>query len=326
MQAFETLAQDASEDIVIHLPITHFLVSTALASSTLLAPPILASFSFAKKHWRHQLALSRLSFYSFFAACASAWSSLAKHSNSNSGFSLLPKTYQCAIFSEIITGAFPLHESSLDHDQNHYSLFLKYWLPFVSPQQTLSLTRSLLSLETRQFDPSCMENRILRWSIQSNNLDMVQLLLQDHGVDPSVFYNSPIRAASKSGNLPLTRLLLQHPKVDPTALNNAAIQKAAEFGHFEVVELLLGASTRVDPSVNGDYCLRMAVDGGFLETVRVLLKDGRVDMWVNGGVCFGMAKEKGFEEILKLLEQTCGGRSADIVGQDLFVTRAGPTA
>ena len=135
-------------------------------------------------------------------------------------------------------------------------------------------------IEYTEIDVSATNNSAIRLASRNGHIAVVDRLLQDvtGRVDPSDANNSAIRLASQYGHIAVVDRLLQDRGVDPSADDNYAIRAASENGHIAVVDRLL-QDGRVDPSADDNYAIRMASHCGHIAVVDRLLHDGtgRVD-------------------------------------------------
>jgi hypothetical protein len=101
-------------------------------------------------------------------------------------------------------------------------------------------------LQDQRFDPSCLNNQVLRYACESGQEDIVQLLLEDNRVNPFLPNNNPLLGACRAHNADLidnynkiVELLLEHPLVDPNFNNAEAVKLAAKKHNWIIVSTML---------------------------------------------------------------------------------------
>jgi hypothetical protein len=85
-------------------------------------------------------------------------------------------------------------------------------------------------------------------SVEDNDIQSVELLLNNPTVNPSFKNNEAIGLAAEHGFKSIFLLLLDDPRVNPADFDNWAIIYASRNGHFDIVQILLNDS-RVDQQV-----------------------------------------------------------------------------
>lgn len=153
-------------------------------------------------------------------------------------------------------------------------------------------------LQDQRIDPSAHDHYAIRIACQYGHLEQVRELLKY--VDPSIDGHCPLRIAMLHGQVTVVNELLNDGRVDPSSRGNYAIQWASYYGHLEIVRKLLKDS-RVDPSWGNSYAIQWASRNGHLEIVKELLKDSRVDPSVNNNFAAQWASKNGHSEVLKEL-------------------------
>ncbi|KAJ3007511.1 UNVERIFIED_CONTAM: hypothetical protein HDU68_003473 [Siphonaria sp. JEL0065] len=281
-----SLPQDIIEDILIHLPINHDLISVAIASKSSLALSIFASTSFARCHLKHQYA----------SWCIGIWEFLDVAKIKDRAFMVLPFSYMAAIYQEILVAPEPsVNTISIGNE----AFFMD------SNRWRLSEREAMRLLTTFRSDPyidlSVNDNRYIRWMVRGGHLLVVNMLLKMPSIDPSAKDNECILYATRLGYTSLARLLLTHPRVDPAAGDNLPIKVAVSGWHTETVRLLL-QSPRVNPSVEKNFALKVAANAGYHEIVKLLLKASRLYISVeDGAAILGNACQQGFINIVQTL-------------------------
>lgn len=133
----------------------------------------------------------------------------------------------------------------------------------------------LISMLRAGIDPT-MENHIaIQYAVESNNSEVVKILLNDGRVDPTINNYRPINAAIASGNLAITKLLLNDKRIDPTYDNNSIFARASYYGQIEIVKLLFSDS-RIDPSANNNEAIGWAYKNNHNNLYGLLFSDERV--------------------------------------------------
>ena len=144
-----------------------------------------------------------------------------------------------------------------NHNDDHLS-FLN------SPQWTLihavnindnSTIQNLI--QSRQIQPQCFHNWILRQSIINKNSHIVDFLLNIPDVDPTVYNNLPIFLAVISGDINIVTALINDKRVDPFDSNNRCLKEAARRGFFNIIHLLVNHK-----NYKGSRCVTEAQSAG----------------------------------------------------------------
>ena len=100
-------------------------------------------------------------------------------------------------------------------------------------------------------------------------------MLRDARVDPSSENSSAFSYACNTEQLEVVRLLLRDKRADPAVLNNNSIRQACLFGYSRIVELLLN-DERVDPSANHNEALQNADAVGDFVIFKMLMCNAKV--------------------------------------------------
>lgn len=69
-------------------------------------------------------------------------------------------------------------------------------------------------LKTHKMNLQRVKNKVLVRAVETNNLELLEILLSLDGVNPSYRANHPLRAAIFSSNMEMIELLLSHPKTN----------------------------------------------------------------------------------------------------------------
>lgn len=125
-------------------------------------------------------------------------------------------------------------------------------------------------------DPTVQNNQLIVDLLHNNHTDIVKLLFQKFQIDPSIPDNKLIRIAVKNNQIDIVKLLLPDPRVDPSVYRNYPLILAIQRGHTEIVKLLL-QHPNVDPSARDNDPIIEAVNYNHIEIVKLLLQDPRVD-------------------------------------------------
>lgn len=112
-------------------------------------------------------------------------------------------------------------------------------------------------------------------SIESNDIEEVEKLLNSPEVNPTYFFNLPIRIASELGYYEIVELLLKDSRVDPSDMDNYALRLSAENCHFDIVKLLM-THKLVDPSAFNNYAIMLSSKRKDYEMIDLLWSDKRV--------------------------------------------------
>ncbi|GAA49286.1 ankyrin repeat domain-containing protein 6 [Clonorchis sinensis] len=125
-------------------------------------------------------------------------------------------------------------------------------------------------------EPRTTSSRFLNHAIASDDLEMVQAILQSPG---NIHYEEsdapPLHVAIDKGNITMVHLLLSASTTNPNQVDQnglPAIHKTTVLGHREILRLLIafGADVnRVEP-VRGNTCLHEAASRGFSRCVELL--------------------------------------------------------
>ena len=135
-----------------------------------------------------------------------------------------------------------------------------------------------LLLDSR-VDPSHEEEYIgevksaLTGAIQSENLEIIDMLLNNERVNLHPGQRSILRIAGESGTVPVVKKLLEDPRISPEI--NEAWLGALKEENWIIISWLLD-NTNVDPSINNNKAIIKASTVHY-NIVKKLLKDPRVD-------------------------------------------------
>ncbi|KAJ3076442.1 hypothetical protein HDU98_003306 [Podochytrium sp. JEL0797] len=287
----DTLPQELIQQILLHLPLTSpsHLLTVALSSRHHFAPSLLSP-SFPRRHFLHH-------FHS--STCTDIWTFLDSIHLISESWSLLPVSYQTAIFGIILAAPeWPgVHTSPLADDMSDNLMWYKRW-PLKHPYETVSEIAQC----TPGFKIAAQKFRLFRWTCRSGYLSAASMLLRDVelGVDPSADEEYAVRCSSESGHLGVVRMLLEDGRVDPTGKKNYAVRAAATFGHVEIVDMLL-LDARVDPSDCNNAAVILASRNGHAAVVERLVRDPRVDPGANANEAVQDAATGGHAGVLKVL-------------------------
>jgi ankyrin repeat protein len=119
-------------------------------------------------------------------------------------------------------------------------------------------------------DITAKDNRLLRFSVVHNNLEMTKFLLEN-SADVNVKDGFPLQHTIKRSKLKLASLLLDHG-ADPDVDNGSSLLHAVEKNKTKSAELLL--KNGADVNIDDDYLLKTACMYGYLRMVKILLKYG----------------------------------------------------
>jgi len=163
----------------------------------------------------------------------------------------------------------------------------------------------LILLKYKKIDPHIVINNLLEWAINSDNLDLVKLLLSyspqsTNHIDIVKKEDHAFIAAIYKGNHEMIKLLLNDPRIDPSLHTNIAIRDACYYGRANIVKILL-ADSRVKPHKVNNYCIYVACLRNHTEVVKLLLQDERVNPTANCNECLYKSCKKGYIEVVKLL-------------------------
>ncbi|KAI9340520.1 ankyrin repeat-containing domain protein [Obelidium mucronatum] len=292
------LPPELLSETLLHIPINSNLTALALASKQQLAPFLLYSLAFARRHFRHQFYLSQKPCVYEYILSLPLFQ----------GWSHLPFTYQTILFKQIMKTHIPCtistptrnNNSTSDNELNTVSLLL---CNKVTEQTALKMIHTLIhNTEASRFDPSKQQDRLLRWATLQNYPTCVKYLLETctHSIDPSAKQNEPIRVACKNGFSQIVDMLLNDPRTDPSCQSQTCLKSALKNGFWDVVRELLSHGD-VDPTVNGQAAIRGACEFGLVEVVEVLLRHQEVDPGVLNDFPVRIASERGFEGVVRLL-------------------------
>ncbi|KAJ3282940.1 hypothetical protein HDU79_009540 [Rhizoclosmatium sp. JEL0117] len=285
--SLQILPSELTAEFLIHLPINSSLLTVGLSSKLTFAPFIFHSLAFARRHFRHQFAVS---------GCPSIWEFLDAHNIKREGWLSLPFNYQTAIYGEILSAEdwAGIKEAGDDWDKN-----LMWSLRWDLPSHRAFKIMGVLLMNG--LNPSLRGNRALRWACRSGHSEVVELLMQRVvEEDDAVDLHATIHNAVELGHIDVVRRLLGDPRVDAGGSNNCAIQLAARKGHAEIVELLLSVPT-VDPCSNDNFAICVASESGHTDVVKVLLKCGRVDPTIENNFPICVAAQNGHCGVVEAL-------------------------
>ncbi|KAI9327992.1 hypothetical protein BDR26DRAFT_874665 [Obelidium mucronatum] len=258
----DILTFDILEHILVHLPIDACLTTTALASKQMLAPFLLASVAFARRHVRLQHQQSHLGFWKF----------LETANLQVGNWQDLPVCYRIAIYREV------LQEPASSSGSNEARP--RHWR---IRDPLLAHKISTYLINDSSLVVTCNENRSIVYGTASNMVGFVRKCLTVATVDPCAYNHFCIKASAQCGFLETFKLLMADPRVDPNVglketngCEPVPIIGAAVLGHSEIVKILL-SDPRVDPRINDGFALWLACRKGHVEIVRLFLEDGRVD-------------------------------------------------
>ncbi|KAJ3140858.1 hypothetical protein HK100_008733 [Physocladia obscura] len=298
--------------ILIHMPISVDLTETGLACKTLFAQQLLTDSGFAVSHVRFQYEASKQK---------SLWAFIDKGRIANRNYRSLPATYQAVVYAEILNAAsceataanIENNSSNNSHNDNiiqtnsfellgHVDFHVDPHAWHLSPAASLARMQRIFALAPKLgFDPSCRDNRAIRWAVVEGHLDTVKLLLQDKRVDPAARKSSALVDACSLNHVNIAELLIHDGRCDPTVQSNYALVKFAKIaGRSDVLRKLL-LDSRVDPSFSDQMFLKVAVQQGVVENVEVILQDSRVDPSSESNWCIRHACKHGKLDIVKLL-------------------------
>ncbi|KAI9327991.1 hypothetical protein BDR26DRAFT_874663 [Obelidium mucronatum] len=257
----DILTFDILEHILVHLPIDASLITTALASKQMLAPFLLTSVAFARRHVRLQHQQSHLGFWKF----------LETANLQVGNWPNLPVCYRIAIYREVLQEP-AARESDVAKPRN--------WR---TDDPLLAHKISTYLINDSSLVVTCNENRCIVYGTASNMVGFVRKCLTVAAVDPCVYDHYCIKASAQCGFMEIFKLLIADPRVDPNVglketngIEAIPIIGAADSGHTEIVKILL-SDPRVDPRINNGFALWLACRKGHVEIVRLFLADGRVD-------------------------------------------------
>ena len=137
-----------------------------------------------------------------------------------------------------------------------------------------------LLLSDPRVDPSVEDNILFRISSYSNKpwtAPLMKRLFQDSRVNPYCSDQLGFRNACRYGNEELVQWFLSLPDTDASILDNFPIREASAKGHLEIVRLLLQRK-EVNPNFYDCYPLRFNLERGNEAMVRLLLSDSRVEL------------------------------------------------
>ncbi|KAI9328069.1 hypothetical protein BDR26DRAFT_874541 [Obelidium mucronatum] len=251
------LTLDALEETLIHLPVDGNLVHLALASKHHLAPSLLASIPFARRHFRTQHKISGLDLWEFLD------SSNIKYE----GWTNLPFTYKVVIYGEMLRANDWAQAKTVANPEVNSLMWPERWnLP---RHQALRLIKTKMR-ESSHFVTSSQDNRLIIWASRLGHAEMVSMLLKDPNVNPLARGGAAIRIASQNGHVEVIKVLLADERVHPGVNDNYSIRLAAQNGHLEVCKLLL-QDPRVDPKAQNCAAVISATTNGHFEVARLLL-------------------------------------------------------
>lgn len=136
-----------------------------------------------------------------------------------------------------------IFRAAVRHNQHQ---IIKILFPLVDPNEAIQdsgpeMMKLLLT------HPKIDTQRLLRWAIRNEYLDVVALTLPRANPTEELFH-----VAIEKNNVELVRLLMADPRVDPNSRSKNALYHALRYCHHDLARLLL---TRIDPPW---YCLRVA--------------------------------------------------------------------
>jgi len=172
----------------------------------------------------------------------------------------------------------------------------------VSAIQSNQLEMVQLLINDSRMTPDSSTNMMytlgLQTAIAKNNLSMVRLFL-DH---PHTYVNlhigglSPLMTAIEKINIEAMELLLQHPSIDLNLFMDPIIMLAVKYHNLSALELFI---KHPQINVNLGRPLAIAVEKGNLKALRLLLDHPDID--VNLGHPLAMAIQEGNSEAVRLL-------------------------
>lgn len=130
-------------------------------------------------------------------------------------------------------------------------------------RERFDFLRHLLVFHGHSFDPSFLDNKLIRWAARSGQLEIVNLLLKDGRVDPSTRrdadgkYDGPLRKAAKFGRLCIVERLLEDARVDPSV------------GECHAVRALFDHAEEIDPELDANPDLLLTILDRFLQDPRI---------------------------------------------------------
>lgn len=101
-------------------------------------------------------------------------------------------------------------------------------------------------LQHRQYNSEDQDNYSLGTAIESDNSELVSILIEEGHIDPSAFNSKILDTAASYGAYRCVKRLLEDERIDPTANENAAVLIAIENGHNEVANLILSDRRMVE--------------------------------------------------------------------------------
>ena len=137
--------------------------------------------------------------------------------------------------------------------------------------QDLNLVRN--ALEDPRVNHDDMHSSPLQMACEYGSLDYVKLLVNHYGINISAHDNSGLCEASRSGYDDIVKYIISHPEFNPESCSGALISAS---DNLDVVQLLL-SDPRFDPSLRNNQAIIDASCRGNGETVKLLLADPRVD-------------------------------------------------
>ncbi|KAJ3377192.1 hypothetical protein HDU84_008898 [Entophlyctis sp. JEL0112] len=152
----------------------------------------------------------------------------------------LPLAYQAAILTCIC-------ETDDSSGVVGFDGIIDYRFWSLSPKRANDVVRKLLMIPN--FDISCQQNRLFRWTCRFGDLDIVEELMKDPRVDITDNNHSSLTAAVSSNNIRVVQHLLKDDRLDPAAEYNQALISSARVGYFKVTQMLLD-DLRVRPTLD----------------------------------------------------------------------------
>ena len=75
-------------------------------------------------------------------------------------------------------------------------------------------------------------------AVKNNNLPLFKSFFNSKEFDPSFLEDWSIRYSSEVGNIDIVKLLLKDERVNPSSCNNSPITDALKYNHTEIIQLL----------------------------------------------------------------------------------------
>jgi len=172
----------------------------------------------------------------------------------------------------------------------------------VSAVQSNHLEMVQLLINDSGINPDSSSNMMhalgLQTAIAKNNLSMVRLFLDHPHTDVNLHIRgwSPLMTAIEKINVEAMELLLRHPSINLNLFKDPIIMLAVKHNNLSALELFI-KHPQID--VNLGYPLTIALEKGNLKALRLLLDHPDID--VNLGHPLAMAIQKGHSEAVQLL-------------------------